>query len=71
MSESIKNETLGEAAKRRFFERKQRDFYLADTNPDYVQHERMYEEHHLYGFLDGAEWFCQKLLGKSLSEVMK
>jgi hypothetical protein len=64
-------ETLGEAADRTFFERKKRDHSLADSNPDYVKHESLYRKHHIEGFMDGAEWFCQKAFSKSLREVMK
>lgn len=64
-------ETLGATARRIFYEQKQRYYYLADKNPDYVQHERMYEEIFSAGFREGANWFCWKLTGKCLLEVME
>lgn len=65
------HEALGEASRRIFYETKARDFYLADSNLDYVQHERMYEQHFSDGFSKGANWLCWKLTGKSLLEVME
>ena len=64
-------ENLGAAARRIFYEEKARYYSLADSNPDYVQHERMCENHFSEGFMAGADWVCWKVFGKPLLAVME
>lgn len=62
---------LHEIARKKYFERKQRDFPIADGNPDYVRHEELYIGKHHLGFLDGAEWVCEELLKTPLKELIE